>query len=181
MDDGEKADILNTYFANIGENLAKQLPKPTDLITEDPEKPHVPVLLRVCLRESDIKRKIESLKSNKSTGPDGISPKLIKLAGPAISSPLTNLFALSANTGIVFNTWKTARITPIHKQDDETEQENYRPISILSVRSKIMGSCVADALTAHVQEDNSLITDKQWACCQKQNKKVHLEAIQSTF
>ena len=26
-----------------------------------------------------------------------------------------------------------------------------------------MGSYVADALTAHVQEDNSLITDKQWA------------------
>ena len=46
VDDGEKADILNSYFANIGENLVK-LPKPTDLITEDPEKPHVPVLSSV--------------------------------------------------------------------------------------------------------------------------------------
>jgi len=39
----------------------------------------------------------------------------------------------------------------------------YRPLSLLSVPSKILESCVADALTKHVLLDNRLVTNKQWA------------------
>ena len=41
---------------------------------------------------------------------------------------------------------------------------NYRPLSLLSVPSKILESCVADMIAKHVfSENEALVTDNQWA------------------
>ena len=97
----------------------------------------------------------------KSTGPDNIPPKLLKLAGDAIVPSLLSLFRLSINTSRVFTSWKTARLTPVHKKDDETDCSNYIPISLLSVPSKILESLVNDTIVCHVYKANNLVTDKQ--------------------
>lgn len=93
-----------------------------------------------------IHQKLKAIKVNKSAGPDCISPKLLKLAEPAIVRPLTRLFSLCAQTGETFNDWKKARLVPVFKRDDATDVSNYRPISLLSVPSKIMESCVSDTI-----------------------------------
>jgi hypothetical protein len=62
----------------------------------------------------------------------------------------------------VFNQWKKARLCPVYKKDDETDRSNYRPISLLSVPSRVLESCVADTILKHVTE-NDLLTEKQWA------------------
>ena len=76
---------------------------------------------------------------------------------------LLSLFRLSITTGRVFTSWKTARLTPVYKKDDETDCCNYRPISLLSVPSKILESVVNDTIVRHVYKANNLVTDKQWA------------------
>ena len=63
----------------------------------------------------------------------------------------------------VYNSWKTARLTPIFKKEDETDRENYRPVSILSVPSKLLESEVNDTIVDHVYQHNNLISDEQWA------------------
>lgn len=50
----------------------------------------------------------------------------------------------------------------MYKKDGETDITNYRPISLLSVPSKIMASCVTETIVKHVLENN-LCTDYQWA------------------
>ena len=55
------------------------------------------------------------------------------------------------------------RLTPIFKKEDETDRENYRPVSILSVPSKILESEVNDTIVDHVYQHNNLISDEQWA------------------
>ena len=50
------------------------------------------------------------------------------------------------------------------KKDDETDIGNYRPISLLSVPSKILETIVADSIIHHAFIENKLITEKQWAC-----------------
>ena len=55
------------------------------------------------------------------------------------------------------------RLTPVYKKDDETDCCNYRPISLLSVPSKILESVVNDTIVRHVYKANNLVTDKQWA------------------
>ena len=63
----------------------------------------------------------------------------------------------------VFSQWKSARVTPIHKGDEEIDPANYRPISLLSIPSKIFESVVNDALVTHVFASNDLTSDRQWA------------------
>ena len=55
-----------------------------------------------------------------------------------------------------------ARLNLVYKKDDEDYTNNYSPISLLSVPSKIMESCVPDTVVRHVYQKN-LVTDKQWA------------------
>ena len=99
----------------------------------------------------------------KSTGPDGISSRLLKLAGNAIIPSLIDLFIWSAQAEEMFESWKLARLTPIFKKDVEEDKENYRPISLLCVPSKILEEEVNSNIVKHVFEENQLMTDRQWA------------------
>ena len=63
----------------------------------------------------------------------------------------------------MFSEWKSARVIPLHKGDDETDAANYRPISLLSIPSKILESVVNDALVTHVFASSYLASDRQWA------------------
>ena len=57
---------------------------------------------------------------------------------------------------------KEARLILVYKKNYEAHTNNYRPISLLSVPSKIMKSCVPELVVRHVSQ-NKLVTDKQWA------------------
>ena len=163
--DDEKACLMNTYFASVGEKLALDLPPSimqslsSDLVTQTKI---VPSLSKVNLSEVGILRQIKHLKSNKATGPDGISPKLLKLASHAVSPHLTSLFRRSIHHETAYEGWKLTRVSPIFKKDDSTDPGNYRPISILSVPSKLLESEINTAIVNHVT-NNNLITPNQWA------------------
>ena len=55
-----------------------------------------------------------------------------------------------------------SRLTPVHKKDDPTEIGNYRPLSLLSVLSKILELCVADSIVSHVFNEE-FVTNNQRA------------------
>ena len=63
----------------------------------------------------------------------------------------------------MFSDWKTARLTPVHKKDDESDPANYRPISLLNIPSKILESEANDNIVQHVFKENNLASDRQWA------------------
>ena len=162
VDDKEKSNLVNNFFSNIGEKLASsfQPQYPSVLATSTKI---VPCVNNIALLPLAIERKLANLKTNKATGPDGISPKILKEAGDAMLSPLMFLYNMSLKDGYVFSQWKTARVNPVFKKDEVTEIGNYRPLSLLSVPSKILETIVADSIIHHAFMENKLITDKQWA------------------
>ena len=87
---------------------------------------------------------------------------MLRLAEPAVVPSLTKLYSISVNSGEVFKRWKKAHPCPVFKKDDPADRSNYRPISLLSVPSKILESCVSDTILDHVME-NGLLTERQWA------------------
>lgn len=73
---------------------------------------------------------LRSLDTNKSPGPDCVEPVFLKLAADIITSPLTYIFNLSLNTGLLPEIWKSAFVVPLLKGDPA---DNYRLISKLCV------------------------------------------------
>ena len=57
------------------------------------------------------------------------------------------------NSCTYVDSWKKARITPIFKSEDRQKCDNYRPISILSIISKIFKKEVFDLLYEHLSQN----------------------------
>ena len=62
----------------------------------------------------------------------------------------------SIKTGRFPDTWKVARVTPIHKKDSGDDISNYRPISILPIASKILEKHVSIHLYEYMTSYNLL-------------------------
>ena len=81
---------------------------------------------------------INKLPLTKASGLDNISMRLLKEAAPIVTSSLTFIINLSIVTGIVQDEWKHARVSSVFKDGDKADPNNYRPISVLSVVSKLI-------------------------------------------
>ena len=163
-DPTEIADIFNEHFSTIGERLADHS------IPSEPEEDNsrVPIydnsIDDQCvipdITEEFVRKQISSMSVGKTTGPDGISVKMIKIASPYVTKCLTHIFNLSIRCGRYPKDWKHALVTPIHKGGDKCSSSNYRPISILPIVSKILERWVHSAVYTYLEE-NTLIPSCQ--------------------
>ena len=84
---------------------------------------------------------------------DGVSAYMLRQTALSIAPCLTKLFSLSVSTGSFPSEWKCARITPIFKSSDSSLPQNYHPISILPIVSKLapppLGSWLPPLETNH--------------------------------
>ena len=86
---------------------------------------------------------IDNLSSSKATGPYEISVKVLKLVSPVFVQLLTRLINLSIRSGCFPTTWKMARVRPLFKDGAQDCRDNFRPISVLSILSKVCEKHVA--------------------------------------
>ena len=88
--------------------------------------------------EENILKSIDRLHPKNSCGPDGISVKLLKEIKHEIIRPATLITNQCILTGVFSDKPKLQIAIPFHKKDDKFRLENYRPISILPVISKVI-------------------------------------------
>ena len=85
-----------------------------------------------------IQQKLNArFKNDKALGPYSIPCDLLKLLSPYISSALVILINESFTTGIFPDKLKVAKVIALHKKGASDNPSNYRPISLLSIFSKI--------------------------------------------
>ena len=107
--------------------------------------------------EKGVLAQLEQLDKNKSTGPDGLSPYLLKLIAPVISNPLTKIFKQSINESKSPLDWKIQFISPILKPGkDKLQASSYRPISITCICSKILEHIIYSETMKHLDKFNNL-------------------------
>ena len=64
----------------------------------------------------------------------------------------------ASSQGIFPDSLKLANITPVHKKDEITDKENYRPVSVLPLFSKIFEKVNYDQLSQYLEKYlNSLL------------------------
>ena len=82
--------------------------------------------------------KLISQNKGKALGPLSIRVKILKANVNILSTPLRFIINRSFEHGVFPESLKTAQVTPVHKKEDTLTISNYRPISLLSVFSKIL-------------------------------------------
>ena len=152
----EKANVLNDYFNDcFNKRVPSLADQPSHLLPQNcPEE--------LLCDDVEVLDLISSLNVAKSTGPDGISAKMLKATAASIAPSLTRLFNLSLATGSFPEAWKMARIVPIPKTSTSSSSPSgYRPISILSIISKILEKHVHQLIFQHLCVHHPL-SSKQW-------------------
>ena len=74
----------------------------------------------------------------------------------SVSHPLAQIFNKSLESGVFPDALKVAKVVPIHKSDDKMFINNYRPISILPIFSKIQEKIVYSRLESFIDKHNIL-------------------------
>ena len=108
------------------------------------------------ITEQKVFQVLSSMSPNKASGLDKFPVKLVKIAAPYITKSLTAIFNRSISTGIFPCDWKVAKVTPIHKDGDKSDMDNYRPISVISIIAKIMEKLVHSQLYSYLERFNIL-------------------------
>ena len=103
----------------------------------------------------NVMKIISSLKNTKSCGIDDIDSSIIKLAKNELVPAITHIVNLSITSGKFPQQWKQAKVIPLHKKDSQFLPENYRPVALLCVLSKILEKAVAQQVVAYL-ENNSI-------------------------
>jgi len=87
---------------------------------------------------SEVKNIISNLKAKGSSGIDEIPSTVLKTTPNNVILALTQIFNLSFASGKFISVFKQAKIVTVFKKGCVTDVNNYGPISLLSVISKIL-------------------------------------------
>jgi exonuclease III len=129
------ANIFNIFFQSIFSNN-DHLPIPPINITPDPN------LEEIRVTEEEVLKELTKLNPSKAPGPDGLPTRILKDCAPEITPSVTKLFNDSLTSGTIPKAWKQANVVPLHKKGSKHQANNYRPISLLPVISKVLERCV---------------------------------------
>ena len=131
------ASIFNKYFVNVSHSITSTIPRTHKSLTAFTSS-------RVCnsffitpSAPSEVVDVISLLTPGKSLGPNSIPMRILKILSPLIFTPLSHIINESFQSGIFPEKMKLAKVIPLFKKGCSLTVSNYRPISLLSVFSKI--------------------------------------------
>ena len=108
------------------------------------------------LTKEEVLEATKLLLDKKTPDHTGVSSNFIKQTISVIVNPLFHVLKLSLNTGVVPSQFKIAKVIPIFKAGEKNSMDNYRPISLLSIFSKIMEKIVASRLQSYLDTNGIL-------------------------
>ncbi len=153
--DEDKANVLNSFFASCFNDSLPPLPL---LESNSPASQCNPDIL--CTEE-EVVEMLQSLNIAKASGQDGISARMLKATAAEIAPSITKLFNLSIQSGRPPIAWKSSNVVPIPKKQGAKNPNEFRPISLLPILSKILEKHFHFLISDHVRE-HSPLSNCQW-------------------
>jgi hypothetical protein len=133
QDDQQKADIFADYFDgkfNVSDGDVLD-----DLSHPEPQAS----MNKINVTTADVLHVISSMQEKKSSGPDHISVKLLKMTRATLSPILASLYNKILTSRKWPEIWKRSWICPVLKPSKSPKDtSSYRPVSLICVCSRIL-------------------------------------------
>jgi len=172
-------DIFIDYYTNIVENATGtppvNIPPPENgdligtILSHYESHPSILSIQNMGLdstfklplaNEQDILDIIKHLDTSKAMGIDNIPARLVNQSAYVIYKPLTKIINKSIEKDNFPDLMQIGKITPVYKSGKENSRLNkkdYRPVSVLTVFSKIFERYILNKMLEHV---NTILSDK---------------------
>ena len=147
----DKANLFNQYFYSVF------LQDQGNDYTCPPNYDHP--LHDIEISTMEVHDILSTLDITKAAGIDGISPRILRHCASSLLTPICHLFISSITTGNIPTEWCTHCIIPIHKSGNKTLVNNYRPISLLCILSKVLERVVYNRIMSFI---NNTFTTHQF-------------------
>ena len=156
----EIVETLNNFFVNVGPNTDRNIPVNPKIKPEKYLKNRNQLNFLIAHISNEEMLDIINQLENKSTGPQSIPIKLLKLIPDLILVPQCKIINHSFQTGVFPDALKLSEVIPIHKGGSTKELNNYRPISLLSIFDKIIENLMHKRLYDFLQAHNILFQNQ---------------------
>ena len=166
QDPTTKANMFNTFFSNVFSTPDSPRTKHVD---PNPTNP----MPQIRIGQAGVLKLLLDIKENKATGPDGIPGNLLKICAHELAPVYTVLFQASLDQGCLPSDWKKANIVPVFKKGNRARVENYRPISLTSVSSKLLEHIIHSMIMDHL-ERHSYLNENQHGFRQRRSCETQL-------
>ena len=99
------------------------------------------------------------MKTSFGFGSDGITNYFLKIASPVIASSLCKILSFHRDWG-VSGYLEEARVAPAFKSGNAGDCSNYRPISVLTVVSRLFEKLIYNQLYKYLDSNKLLYSDQ---------------------
>ena len=150
---------FNDFFVNMGPNLTQKIPPQNISPLKFMGNPITNSIFLPDVTTDEMKNIVLSLK-NGAAGWDDITPHMLKMIGNSINHPLVYMINLSLQQGIFPKELKIANVLPLFKANDTSVLNNYRPVSLLCVLSKVYEKVMYNRLIRFLEYFNILFENQ---------------------
>ncbi|XP_063531092.1 uncharacterized protein LOC134742088 [Cydia strobilella] len=153
-------NLMNDYFINITVSKSNVNSNNVRNVTNTIDNYSSSIFLRP-VDAKEVFKIIMSLKNSRSSGYDDITTYILKLIAPWICQPIAHIINLSFDQAVFPEQLKLSVVKPLFKKGDRKDPNNYRPITIVPVISKIIEKAMCERLTGFL-EKNGLLQAEQY-------------------
>eukprot|EP00061_Rhincodon_typus_P011377 g36331.t1 len=105
----------------------------------------------MAINKEKVLEKLKRLKVDKSSGPDGLHPRVLKEIVEELVEALVVIFQESLESGRVLEDWKITNVTPLFRKRIRQKMGSYRLISLTLVIDKIFKSILKDEISEFLE------------------------------
>ena len=154
--DADIANSLNNFFCNVGSTISSKVSTTDTHFSKFLVNQNECSFFLTKVTRQEVLNEISRLKSGKAAGHDGIKPDIIKECFESLVDPLTHLYNTSFETGVFPDIWKIAKVIPVFKKGDRSDEDDYRPISLLSCFEKVLERLMCKRMLDFLKKHNIL-------------------------
>ena len=151
FNDTKNCSNFKSFFSNLAQYLVSKLPLSPNVFTESKVASYYDDIKYTDLNfefsetsPEKILNILKGLNPSKAAGFINLSFKFLKDDADILARPISQLYNLSIKLNSFPRSCKIAKVKPLFKKGSKTDPQNYRPISLLPILSKIIERIIYD-------------------------------------